>query len=54
MLTKSILEINFNTIYFSYLNGLVIWGFLISVSYIIEDSGILGCDSMSLDEGPTS
>jgi len=54
MLTKSVLEINFNPIYFSYLSGIVIWGFLISFSYIIVDSDILGCDSMSLDEGPTS
>jgi hypothetical protein len=53
MLRKSILEINFNPIYFSYLSGLVIWGFLISISYIIENSDILGCDTMSLDEGPT-
>jgi hypothetical protein len=51
MLTKSVLEINFNPIYFSYLSGVVIWGFLISVSYIIEDSGLLGCDTLLLDEG---
>jgi hypothetical protein len=52
MLTKSILEINFNPIYFSYHSGLVL-RFLISVSYITEDSDLLGCDTVSQGEGPT-